>query len=121
MPRNYRLSRKSRKLRKSHRKLQKTYRKQRGAGFFNTLKNRVGQIFGSKVEQEPIPLTAKPLPPLPLSREPSMANIGNSATKNGATSLNTSLLNINNYVPPMPPNKNNSGNNNWVMIGKNTY
>ncbi len=66
-------------------------------------------MFGSKIEQEPVPLTATPLAPLPISREPSLANIGND-------------VNNNNYVPPMPPmTKNNSGNNNWVMVGKNAY
>jgi hypothetical protein len=101
----------SRKLCKSksrHRKLRRSTRrrKQRGAGFFNTIKNRVGRIFGSKVDQEPVPLT--PLPPLPISREQSLANAGNG-------------VNNDNYVPSMPPNKNNSGNNNWVLVGKNTY
>ncbi len=102
----------SRKLRsrKRLRKLQRSTRKQRGAGFFNTIKNRVGRIFGSKVDQEPVPLTATPLAPLPPSRQSSLANAGNGVNNN------------NNYVPPMPPmNKNNSGNNNWVMVGKNTY
>ncbi len=98
----------SRKLRKSSRK--RLRKKQRGAGFFNTIKNRVGRIFGSKVDQEPVPLTATPLAPLPPSRQSSLANAGNGVNNN------------NNYVPPMPPmTKNNSGNNNWVMVGKNAY
>ncbi len=96
------MARNSRKLR-SRKRLR---RKQRGAGFFNTIKNRVGRMFGSKVEQEPVPLTATPLAPLPPSRQPSLVNVGNG--------------NNNTYVPPMPPNKNNSGNN-WVMVGKNAY
>ncbi len=77
-------------------------RKQRGAGFFNTLKNRVGRIFGSKQEHEPVPVA---LPPLPMSRQSSLSNVN--MNKN------------NNYVSPMTAN-NYGANNNWVVVNKNT-